>query len=269
MKEDTIPWAISEVLRKAGKPLSVREIYQAILAQNLYVFKADDPIHVVYTQARRHCVDFDIPSASNRKKYFSITSNGRYTLTDYREVSENDIKEPENPESSIETSQKLLILYKDYVVQFRERILNQLKMLDPTTFEVFSRNLLEAYGFKDVQVTNTGPDGGIDGFGNLKVGLATIQVAFQCKRWKKKVGRPEIDRFRGAIQGKCEQGMFFTTSVFTDSAQKVSIQRGAVPVILIDGTLIIDLMLEKKFGVEVRTLPIYESALDLAISEDT
>lgn len=268
MKEGTIPWAISEVLKRAGNPLTVREIYQAIVEQNLYIFKADDPIHVVYTQARRHCVDFDIPSAINRKKYFSITSNGKYFLISQLENISKGAKETETSKSDIETSQNLLKLYKDYVFKFRERVLNQLKELDPSTFEIFSKNLLEAYGFKEVNVTNTGPDGGIDGFGNLKVGLATIQVAFQCKRWKKKVGRPDIDRFRGAIQGKCEQGMFFTTSAFTGLAEKASIQKGAVPIILIDGELILDLMIDKKFGIEVENLPIYKNALDLVVSDE-
>ncbi len=139
---------------------------------------------------------------------------------------------------------------------------------DPTAFEIFSKQLLEVYGSHDVEVTQRSRDGGIDGFGKLKVGLANLKVAFQSKRWRKApVGRREIDQFRGAIQGKCEQGYFFTTSGFTSDAEDVSFQPGAVPIILVDSSLIIDLMIDKQFGIEVVSLSIYSNALDLVISE--
>ena len=72
-----------------------------------------------------------------------------------------------------------------------------------------------AYGFVDVTVTSVTKDGGIDGHGRLTLGLATMGAAFQCKRWQGNVGRPEVDKFRGAIQGEFEQGVFFATSDFT------------------------------------------------------
>ena len=37
--------------------------------------------------------------------------------------------------------------------------------------------------------------------------------------------RPEIDKFRGAIQGEFEQGVFFTTSDFTTGATEVSLKK--------------------------------------------
>ena len=59
-----------------------------------------------------------------------------------------------------------------------------------------------------MEVTGAGADGGIDGHGRLRVGVATMRAAFQCKRWEGSVGRPEVDKFRGAIQGEFEQGLF-------------------------------------------------------------
>jgi restriction system protein len=147
--------------------------------------------------------------------------------------------------------------------------LAQLKRLDPETFEHFSKKLLEAYGFVDVQVTRYTKDGGIDGFGKLKVGFAHMKVGFQCKRYGlTNVGRPEIDQFRGAVQGKCEQGIFFTTSTFAKGAEEDCFRPGAVPVILIDGKSIVDLMIQKKFGVTVESLPVYSYALDLVLSDE-
>ena len=66
-------------------------------------------------------------------------------------------------------------------------------------------NLLVVYGFSNLSVTQKSKDGGIDGFGKLKIGIAHMSVAFQCKRWNVgSVGRKEIDAFRGAIQGEYE-----------------------------------------------------------------
>jgi restriction system protein len=100
----------------------------------------------------------------------------------------------------------LVELYEDYGATFRAKLLERLLQLKPAEFEQFGRKLLRAYGFVEVNVTNVSGDGGIDGFGKLRLGLASMNVAFQCKRWQKNVGRPEVDAFRGAIQGEYEQG---------------------------------------------------------------
>jgi restriction system protein len=125
------------------------------------------------------------------------------------------------------------------------------------------------YGFHGTAVTQISGDGGIDGYGKLKVGLANLNVAFQCKRWEKgNIQRPEIDKFRGAAQGDYEQGLFFTTASFSEGAIGASIKRGAVPIILVDGPAIVDLMIDKGFGVQLETLSIPSYALDLALSSD-
>ena len=108
-------------------------------------------------------------------------------------------------------------------------------------------------------VTRVTKDGGIDGHGRLKVGFAFFNIAFQCKRYtNSNVGRPEIDQFRGAIQGKYEQGIFFTTGGFTADANKCSFQAGAVSVVLVNGSTIVDMMIDKQFGVQTTTLPILQ-----------
>ena len=100
-------------------------------------------------------------------------------------------------------------LYEEYENSFRSQLLIRLNELSSRQFELFARKLLQVYGFVEVEVTNISSDGGIDGYGKLLLGLATMNVAFQCKRWQGNVGRPEVDKFRGAIQGEFEQGVFF------------------------------------------------------------
>lgn len=174
---------------------------------------------------------------------WAITEKGR------QRIKGKIISAPEKPTVNFDE------LYEDYESSFRSRLLNELKEMSPRQFELFARKLLQVYGFSEVIVTALSSDGGVDGYGKLRLGLASMNVAFQCKRWQGKVGRREVDSFRGAIQGEFEQGVFFTTSDFTPNARDVSLKRGAVPIILLNGESIVNLMVQKGFGVE--RVPLY------------
>ena len=165
--------------------------------------------------------------------------------------------------------EELKSIHVKHEAAFKLSILQQLKEMEPETFEKFSRSLLETYGFTDVKVTQPSKDGGIDGYGKLEIGVNYLNVAFQCKRWKNKnVSRLEIDRFRGTSQGKYELGIIFTTSNFSREATNAMTQSGAVPIALIDGLALIDIMIEKRFGVDYETMPVYINALDRVLTED-
>lgn len=60
---------ISEVLRTEAIALTPDEIYNKILERGLYHFRARDPLHVVHTDLKRHCIDLNFPSA-RATKYF-------------------------------------------------------------------------------------------------------------------------------------------------------------------------------------------------------
>lgn len=264
----TINEAITQALNLAGKPISSKEIYKLILDKNLYDFKAEKPYHVMLVQLRRHSKGIEF-STSSKNKLFQLMQNGTYWLFN-RPVLDKTIKVlSEIQPRPTDIFKKIKSDYTEYVSSFKKSILEQLKKIDPYSFEIFAQRLLQEYGFTDIEVTRKSKDGGIDGYGKLKVGISNLNISFQCKRWKNGiVGRTEIDKFRGAIQGEYEQGIFFTTSKFTIGAQKADIKSGAVPIILIDGELIVDFMIEKKFGIDVENLPIYINALDQVITND-
>ncbi len=136
--------------------------------------------------------------------------------------------------------------------QLKELLFN----IDPYQFEDVSAMLLRAMGFREVEVTSKSNDGGIDGHGQLKIGIVNVSAAFQCKRWTKTVSRPEIDAVRGATQGKFDQAIFLTTSSFTDGARKESIRSGCIPVVMIDGDAIVKLMIEHEIGVTKQPISI-------------
>jgi len=63
-------------------------------------------------------------------------------------------------------------------------------------------------------------DEGIDGIINEdRLGLDTISV--QAKRWEGTVGRPEVQKFVGALHGKrARKGPFITTGHFSADARE-------------------------------------------------
>jgi len=264
----TINEAIKEAMRIHGGPMTIREAYDAIVGAGLYTFHAENPVHVVASQLRRHCKGLDFPSASETK-HFELRGDDKYYFLEQPVRQPGSGKKGSGKDASRSLLRNLKAIHQKYQAELRSTILFHIRRLHPSTFEDFAKRLLEAYGFLDMKVTQYSKDGGIDGHGKLKVGLAHLNVAFQCKRFNRNtVGRPEIDKFRGAIQGEFEQGIFFTSSTFAQGAEAASFRRGAVPIILIDGKAIIDLMIEKQFGVQVEQLPIYSYALDLVFSED-
>jgi restriction system protein len=223
----------------------------------------------VRTQLRRHSENLNFPTA-HKSKHFVFLNDGNYWIkgTPHEKiiVTITAKKDTAISESSFD---QIKALHHKYIQEFKASTLHQLTLLDPYSFEEFCKRLLMVYGFKNLKVTNKTKDGGIDGHGELKIGLVYMKVAFECKRWtKSSVGRPKINQFRGDIQGKFQQGIFFTTTKFSNDAKNSSFQIGAVPIVLMDGQAIVDLMIEKEFGVEKEVLPIYTNAIDLVLQDN-
>lgn len=75
------------------------------------------------------------------------------------------------------------------------------------------------------------------------------------KKWKQglSVGRPEIQKFVGALQGKrAKRGIFITTTKFSDDAREYA-RLIDTKVVLIDGSQLTDLMIDYGVGVTTRT----------------
>ena len=93
-------------------------------------------------------------------------------------------------------------------------------------------------------------DGGIDGIiDEDRLGLDAIYI--QAKRWEGVVGRPEIQKFVGALQGqRAHKGVFITTSEFTKEAQEY-VKNINNKVVLINGFSLAKLMIENNVGVSI------------------
>ena len=142
-----------------------------------------------------------------------------------------------------------------------EDLLEQIAQQTPEFFERLVIRLLVAMGYggseeeiSDMVVGKTG-DEGIDGIiKGDKLGLDSIYV--QAKRWDKhqSIGRPEIQKFVGALSGQgATKGIFITTAQFSEKARLFRPQNN-IKVALIDGNLLCQHMLDYNIGVSVQNV---------------
>lgn len=132
-------------------------------------------------------------------------------------------------------------------------LLNKTKECSPNFFENLVVDLILKIGYGGSRldagkaIGRTG-DGGVDGIiKEDKLGLETIYI--QAKRWEGTVGRPEIQKFIGALHGqKAKKGIFITTSKFSIEAREYA-KEIETKVVLIDGEELANLMIDHDIGV--------------------
>jgi restriction system protein len=134
-----------------------------------------------------------------------------------------------------------------------QSLLDVLKTLPPYGFELLCGRLLREHSFEDVEVTQRSRDGGIDGYGLLRLSpFVSVRVAFQAKRFSDVVGRRDVGEFRNALLGRAEKGVFITTGRFTADAESEAARDGVIPIELIDGERLVDLFQLAQLGVKPR-----------------
>jgi restriction system protein len=73
------------------------------------------------------------------------------------------------------------------------------------------------------------------------------------KRWEATVGRPDIQRFAGALQGhKAKKGVLITTSSFSKEAVDY-VRQIDTRIVLVDGPALAELMIDHGVGVTAVT----------------
>ncbi|QEC51719.1 restriction system protein [Anseongella ginsenosidimutans] len=134
-------------------------------------------------------------------------------------------------------------------------LLDTVRELSPFFFERLVVELLVKMGYggsmKDAgEVIKKTGDEGIDGtIKEDKLGLDIIYI--QAKRWQagNMIGRPELQKFVGALAGQgAKKGIFITTSSFTREALNY-IPRNETRIVLIDGEQLAELMIDHNLGV--------------------
>jgi restriction system protein len=137
---------------------------------------------------------------------------------------------------------------------FREQMAKTLLSLSAKGFERLCQRILREVGFEEVIVTGRAGDGGIDGYGTLRINkLVSDRVLFQCKRHADKISPSYIREFRGSMNGRADRGIFLATSTFSAEAKREATRDGAVPIEMVDLDALISLLTELGLGVTTRT----------------
>jgi restriction system protein len=153
----------------------------------------------------------------------------------------------ETPEEALEAA------YLKMRAGLASELLTRLKASSPQFFERLVVELLVKMGYggsrRDAgQAIGRSGDEGIDGvISEDRLGLDVVYL--QAKRWEGTVGRPEIQRFVGALHGKrAKKGVFITTGTFSGEAVAY-VEHIDPKVVLIDGRRLADLMTDYDVGV--------------------
>ena len=162
------------------------------------------------------------------------------------------------PEEAIE------VAHQGLREQLGQELLSRVLGCSPSFFEQLVVELLVKMGYggsrRDAgeRIGQTG-DGGIDGIiKEDRLGLDAIFI--QAKRWQGTVGRPEIQKFVGALQGqRARKGVFITTSAYSAEALDY-VNRIDTKVVLIDGRQLTELMIDFDVGVSVSATYIVKRA---------
>lgn len=134
---------------------------------------------------------------------------------------------------------------------WRQQVYEILMNMDPYAFERLTQRILREAGFTDVEVTKRSGDGGIDGYGKLKInGVISFNIAFQCKRYQGTVGTPEIRNFRGSLTRNIEKGLFVTTGTFSAAAREEAANIGKQQIDLVDGEDLLDMLASYSIGLK-------------------
>ena len=182
-------------------------------------------------------------------KQFEEYSYRQSANTNNAKANDDQSKSPE----TLTPSEQIEIGYQRIREELIDELLNKVKEVSPAFFERLVVELLVVMGYggsrKDAgQTIGRSGDGGIDGvIKEDRLGLDAIYI--QAKRWEGCVGRPEIQKFAGALQGqRAKKGVFITTSSFSKEAIEY-VSKIESRIVLIDGKELTELMIDYGLGV--------------------
>ena len=172
----------------------------------------------------------------------TLNANSRFRRGDQKGTFALKATAPTGIDRQIEAIQKKVRL------DLRRHLLN----MPPQKFEELIRSLLEEMGFEETETTQYVNDKGIDVRGILKTNqLTAMKVVIQAKRWTNNVGSVTVRNLRGSLRMvDGEQGIIVTPSDFTPDAKTEAQSEGKMPITLINGNQLINLLFQYKVGVK-------------------
>jgi restriction system protein len=167
---------------------------------------------------------------------------------------ESGKKEDEDTQNNERTPEESLeVAYQKVRKSLAVELIHTVKEASPEFFERLVIDVLIKMGYggsrqEAGQAVGRSGDGGIDGIiKEDRLGLDTIYI--QAKRWENTVGRPDVQKFAGALQGhRARKGIFISTSDYSKEARDF-VSRIDSKIVLIDGETLAQHMIDHNVGV--------------------
>lgn len=227
-----VAWAKS-YLQQAGLLLSPKRGHFQILPRGEAVLKSPPArIDIKFLEQYPEFIEFRTPKSEPAEHAAPAVA---------------DSGESDTPEEAFETA------HQKMNASLASELLTRVKAAPSDFFERLVVELLLKMGYggsrSDAgQAVGRSGDEGIDGLiSEDRLGLDVVYL--QAKKWDGSVGRPEIQKFVGALHGKrAKKGVFISTASF--SAEAVGYVEHIDPkVVLIDGKRLAQLMIDFEVGV--------------------
>lgn len=223
------------ILKTKKEPLTAREIVDLAIQEGILSTEGKTPDA---TMAAQLYVDIN----NNKKTKFKKVGKGYFTLIE---------------QSDSASTPLLLIENQNNLV--KKTLMQKLYEMDPYQFEFLVADLLQAIGYENVKVTKRSGDKGIDVTANLTMdGITNVKTIIQVKRFKKgnNISGKVITQLRGSAEVD-QRGLVITSSDFTKDAVVESKASNKMPVSLINGEKLLDLLVKYGVGLKTETVKLY------------
>jgi HJR/Mrr/RecB family endonuclease len=220
--------AAVKILERFSEPKTAKEITDIALEEGLL-----DTFGVTPEATMAAQIYLDINN--NKNTVFKKIGRGLFTLITKKESA---------------NSPHLIIYNQNQLVQ--KELKDRLLSMDPFQFEYLVADLLQKIGYENVNVTKRSGDKGIDINANLTVGgITNVKTVIQVKRYgiNNKIDGKIIAQLRGSSEVD-QRGLVITTSEFQKSAIEEAKASNKMPVSLVNGDKLIELLI--KYGVGIK-----------------
>lgn len=220
--------AAVKILQRFAEPKTAKEIVDIALEEGLIETSGETP---EATMAAQIYLDIN----NNKNTQFKKVGRGLFVIA-------NKTESANSPHVIIHTQNELV----------KTELKNRLLTMDPFQFEYLVADLLQEIGYENVVVTRRSGDKGVDIIANLTVGgITNVKTVIQVKRYSiaNKIDGKIIAQLRGSAEVD-QRGLVITTSEFQKSAIEESKAANKMPVSLINGDRLIDLLI--KYGVGIK-----------------
>lgn len=245
MKKISFKDAAAKILKATEEPLSAKEITKIALDEGLIETSGVTP---EATMGAQLYTDIN----NNPSSRFKKVGRGIFAL-----------------KKQTESTKSPLIAIQNQNELVKQGLTDKIHQMDPFQFEYLVAELLAKIGYENVEVTKRSGDKGIDVNANLTVGgLTNVKTVIQAKRYAKRntVGGKYITQLRGSAEVD-QRGLIITTSTFTKDAVNESKAKNKMPVSLVDGRRLIELLFKYRVGVKEDIVSVFSIDSELFDNE--